>query len=68
VARLTAANGSRSDLDGITTGGTTRFLSGFDGRLRLRLVAQPSNVLYAALRGVTRGLGWRLASDSSVFT
>ena len=55
------------DLDGVSTSGTARFLSGFGGRLELRLIAQRTNAVYAALRNLKRRLGWGLGSDSSEF-
>jgi hypothetical protein len=56
------------DLDGVSTSGTARFLSGFGGHLELRLVAQRSRAVYAALRNVKRGLGQGRASDTYQFT
>jgi CheY-like chemotaxis protein len=56
------------DLDGVSTSGTARFLSGFGGRLELRLIAQRTNAAYTALRSMKRGLGWGRSGDSSWFT
>jgi hypothetical protein len=56
------------DLDGISTSGTARFLSGFGGRLELRLIAQRTKAVYEALRSVKRRLGWGRGSDSTRFT
>jgi len=56
------------DLDGVSTSGTARFLSGFGGRLELRLIAERTSGVYAALRTMKRGLGWGLGNDSSAFT
>jgi hypothetical protein len=40
------------DLDGVYTSGSARFLSGFGGRIRTRLLVRRGNVMFNALQGV----------------
>jgi hypothetical protein len=44
------ALGLRFDLDGVYTRGTAKFLSGFGGRMRIRLVVKRTRPLYRALQ------------------
>jgi hypothetical protein len=44
------------DLDGVTTSGTARFLSGYGGRFAMRLIVQRTSELYGTLRSVKRCL------------
>jgi hypothetical protein len=44
------AMGLRFDLDGVYTRGTAKFLSGFGGRMRIRLVVKRTRPLYRALQ------------------
>jgi hypothetical protein len=48
------------DLDGVTTYGTARFLSGFGGNVRTRMIVTHSRPLYATLQhfGKMAGLVW----------
>jgi len=62
------AHGLLFDLDGVSTSGTARFLSGFGGRLELRLIAQRASPTYAALRSAKRMLGRGKANDTFAFT
>ena len=56
------------DLDGVSSSGTARFLSGFGGRLELRLIAQRAHAAYEGLRSVKRLLGQGRANGTSAFT
>jgi hypothetical protein len=56
------------DLDGVSTIGTARFLSGFGGRFALRLIVQRTSSLYRTLRGAKRCLGMGKADDTFAFT
>jgi CheY-like chemotaxis protein len=42
------------DLDGVSTSGTARFLSGFGGEIKTRLVIQRSRMLYGVLQSLKR--------------
>jgi hypothetical protein len=54
------------DLDGVSTTGTARFLSGFGGQLKTRLIVERSALLYGAIQHARR----RLVSgrDAGTFT
>jgi Acetyltransferase (GNAT) domain len=56
------------DLDGVSTSGTARFLSGFGGRLEMRLIAQHSGLIYRALRGARRRFVSDLLAETRSFT
>jgi hypothetical protein len=56
------------DLDGVSTSGTARFLSGFGGRFAMRLIVQRNSSLYGALRSAKRYLGRGKADDTYGFT
>ena len=56
------------DLDGVSTSGTARFLSGFGGGIALRLIVQRTSVTYGALREVKRFLGRGKADATFPFT
>lgn len=56
------------DLDGVSTSGTARFLSGFGGRLELRMIVQRTRDVYGALRYAKRRLGRGKANDTFAFT
>jgi hypothetical protein len=56
------------DLDGVSTSGTARFLSGFGGRFAMRLIAQRTSALYGALRSGKRCLGRGKADETCAFT
>ena len=68
AVKLAHRHGLLFDLDGVSTSGTARFLSGFGGRLELRLIAQRTRAVYGTLRSVKRGLGRGKASDTFAFT
>jgi len=53
------------DLDGVTTSGTARFLSGYGGRFAMRLIVQRTSELYGALRGVKRCVLGQGKADST---
>jgi hypothetical protein len=38
------------DLDGVSTSGTARFLSGFGGQIKVRLIVQKSSPVYSFLQ------------------
>ena len=42
------------DLDGVSTSGTARFLSGFGGEIKTRLVIQRSRMPYGVLQSLKR--------------
>jgi hypothetical protein len=65
--QLAGRLGLELDLDGVSTSGTARFLSGFGGRLDLRLIAQRSHLLYAALRSAKRRI-LRREDETESFT
>jgi hypothetical protein len=44
------SRGLRFDLDGVSTSGTARFLSGFGGRIKIRLIVQKSRLIFGALQ------------------
>lgn len=56
------------DLDGVSSSGTARFLSGFGGHLEMRLIAQYSGSLYTALRGAKRLFVGGRADETLDFT
>jgi hypothetical protein len=56
------------DLDGVSTRGTARFLSGFGGRLEMRMIAQRSRTAYAVLQGTKRWLIGGQADETRAFT
>jgi hypothetical protein len=56
------------DLDGVSTSGTSRFLSGFGGRFGMRLIVQRNSTLYGALRSAKRFLGRGKSDDTTAFT
>jgi lipid II:glycine glycyltransferase (peptidoglycan interpeptide bridge formation enzyme) len=56
------------DLDGVSTSGTARFLAGFGGRIRTRLIVQRAQPIYRAVRYVHFSFTDRQASDTSNFT
>jgi hypothetical protein len=56
------------DLDGVSTSGTARFLSRFGGRPEMRLIAQRSRFIYAALQGTKRQLIGGQANETRAFT
>jgi hypothetical protein len=56
------------DLDGVSTSGTARFLSGFGGGIALRLIAQRTSFTYGALREIKRLLGRGNADATFTFT
>jgi lipid II:glycine glycyltransferase (peptidoglycan interpeptide bridge formation enzyme) len=50
------ANGLIFDLDGVTSSGTARFLSGFNGTPKLRLIVTRSGFSYSTMRYIKRQL------------
>jgi hypothetical protein len=56
--------GLRFDLDGVYTSGTARFLSGFGGRIKIRLTVKRS----AGLLNFYRGLKMKPKQDHEFFT
>jgi hypothetical protein len=56
------------DLDGVSTSGIARFLSGFGGRLQVRTIVQRSSLAYGALQYAKRQLIGGQADDSISFT
>ena len=56
------------DLDGVSSGGTARFLSGFGGRLEMRLIARRSRFMYGAMEYAKRRLIGGQAKDTRAFT
>jgi hypothetical protein len=62
------ARGLVFDLDGVSTSGTARFLSGFGGRLEMRLIARRSRFIYRALHHAKRHLIDRQADETHAFT
>jgi hypothetical protein len=56
------------DLDGVSSSGTARFLSGFGGRLEMRLIARRSGLVYAAVQGARRRLFGGQADETHTFT
>jgi Acetyltransferase (GNAT) domain len=56
------------DLDGVSTSGTARFLSGFGGGIAQRLIVQRTSMTYGALREVKRFLGRGKADATFPFT
>ncbi len=56
------------DLDGVSTSGTSRFMSGFGGRFAMRLIVQRTSPIYGALRNAKRFLGQGRANDTTAFT
>jgi hypothetical protein len=56
------------DLDGVTTSGTARFLSGFGGQIKARLIVQKSRPLYAACQFARRRIFRRPNDRTSDFT
>lgn len=44
--------GVKFDLDGVSTAGTARFLSGFSGQIKTRLIITKSRPIYRVLRGL----------------
>ena len=56
------------DLDGVTTSGTSRFLSGFGGQFAMRLIVQRTSTLYGAMRSTKRLLGRGKADATTSFT
>ena len=56
--------GLKFDLDGVYTSGTARFLSGFGGRIKIRLAVKRS----AGLLNVYRGLKFKPKQDHEFFT
>jgi hypothetical protein len=49
--KLANERGLVFDLDGVYTSGSARFLSGFGGRIRTRLLVRRGNTMFNALRG-----------------
>ncbi len=56
------------DLDGVTTSGTARFLSGFGGQIRVRMIARRSRFPYDAMQYAKRQLIGGRADDTLAFT
>jgi hypothetical protein len=56
------------DLDGVSTSGTARFLSGFGGRIRTRLIVRRQQPMYRAAAYVYSGLIKRDEDETSKFT
>ena len=56
------------DLDGVSSSGTARFLAGFGGHIRTRLIVQRANPIYRAISYVYTNSVNRQASESSEFT
>jgi hypothetical protein len=56
------------DLDGVSTSGIARFLSGFGGRLQVRTIVQRSSFAYGALQYAKRQLIGGQADDTVAFT
>jgi CelD/BcsL family acetyltransferase involved in cellulose biosynthesis len=56
------------DLDGVSSSGTARFLSGFGGHLEMRLIARRSRFIYSALQYAKRRLVAGQADETAAFT
>ncbi len=56
------------DLDGVSTSGIARFLSGFGGRLQTRTIVRRSSLVYGALQYAKRRLVGGKADDTVNFT
>ena len=56
------------DLDGVSSSGTARFLSGFGGRLRERTIVRRSSSLYSVLGYAKQRVLFGLPDGSSTFT
>ena len=60
--------GLRLDLDGVSTVGTARFLSGFNGTVTLRMVIRRTGFAYAALQYAKRQIAGFPARETASFT
>jgi Acetyltransferase (GNAT) domain len=60
--RRAHARGLVTDLDGVTTNGAARFLSGFGGEAKKRLVVRRSRALFGAMQWAKRNI---LPNDDS---
>ncbi len=56
------------DLDGVSSSGTARFLSGFGGRPEMRLIAQRSGFVYTAMEYAKRQVVGGRADETRAFT
>ena len=56
------------DLDGVSTAGTARFLSGFNGSIKLRMIARRSTFLFDAMQFAKRQLFGFPARETASFT
>ena len=56
------------DLDGVSTSGTARFLSGFGGVTRIRLIVKRASPVYGMLQYASAKLINRGAEEISKFT
>lgn len=56
------------DLDGVSTVGTARFLSGFNGAIKVRMIARRSSVLFDAMQFAKRRFFGFPARETATFT
>jgi hypothetical protein len=61
------ARGLIFDLDGVSTSGTSRFLSGFGGRPKFRMIVQRSRFIHGAIRFAKQQITRARSGDSSAF-
>jgi hypothetical protein len=62
------ARGLVFDLDGVSSSGTARFLSGFGGRLEMRLIIRRAAPVYQTMQYVKRRLIGSQADETHAFT
>ena len=62
------ARGLVFDLDGVSSSGTARFLSGFGGQLEMRMIARHSALIYDTMQYAKRRFGGGQPDETRAFT